>query len=177
MRWKDVRFCLKVMLIVTIFASLFACGKKSETVFLEKDGQQYEITDQVSFYYPKEFTIDTTAENKEVVRFVNDQEVLTYTTIQDDTDNKIEDMPELYAGQLEEDGASDVAYKNIKIKSGLTCQEFTGIFKSTGMKFKHMVYFTSEASYIYTYQAPQQTYDENINVVSEYLGSLVVHRE
>lgn len=172
-----MRLYVKVITIMTIFVSLFACGKKSETVFLETDGKQYEIADQVSFYYPKDFEIDTTAENKEVVRFVKEQEVMTYTTVNDDTDNKIDDMPELYAGQLEEDGASDVGYKNLKITSGLTCQEFTGIFKATGMKFKHMVYFTAEASYIFTYQAPQKTYDEDITIISEYLGSLAVHHE
>lgn len=172
-----MRFYVKIIAIIAVFIGLNACKNKSPTVFLEKDGKLYEVADQVSFYYPKEYTIDTAADNKAVVRFVNDQEVMTYTTVSDDTDNKVEDMPELYAGQLEEDGATEVAYKNLKINSGLTCQEFTGMFKATGMKFKHMVYFTSDASYILTYQAPQVTYDENISVISEFLGSLTVHHE
>lgn len=172
-----MRLCIKVIAALTIFISLFACGKKADTVFLEKDGKQYKIADQVSFYYPKEFKIDTSAENKDAVHFINDQEVMSYKTVHDDTDNKVEDLPALYAGQLEEDGANDVGYKNLKITSGLTCQEFTGIFKATGMKFKHMVYFTTEASYVFTYQAPQEIYDDNISVISEYLNSLAVHHE
>ena len=43
-------------------------------------------------------------------------------------------MPELYAGQLEEDGASEVGYKTEKIDSGLKIYEFTGIFEATGIK-------------------------------------------
>ena len=105
--------------IVTLLLTVFACGKKSETVFLEKDGTLYEVADQVSFYYPKDFKMDTSVENKAIVQFVREQEVMSYQTIIDDTDNEIDDMPELYAGQLEEDGAIDVGYKNLKIDSGL----------------------------------------------------------
>jgi hypothetical protein len=54
-----MRACLKVVTIVTLLLTVFACGKKSETVFLEKDGTLYEVADQVSFYYPKDFKMDT----------------------------------------------------------------------------------------------------------------------
>lgn len=172
-----MRAYLKVATVVTLLITVFACGKKSDTVFLEKDGTLYEVADQVSFYYPKEYKMDTSVENKSIVQFVKDQEVISYQTIVDDTDNKREDLPELYAGQLEEDGAIDVGYKNLKIDSGLNCQEFTGAYKSTGIKFKHLVYFTENSEYVLSYQAPQKVYDEEISVVSQYLNSLKVHKE
>ena len=90
-----MRACLKVVTIVTLLLTVFACGKKSETVFLEKDGTLYEVADQVSFYYPKDFKMDTSVENKAIVQFVREQEVMSYQTIIDDTDNEIDDMPEL----------------------------------------------------------------------------------
>lgn len=170
-----MRTCLKIVAVITLLVAVFACGKKSETVFLEKDGMKYEIADQVTFYYPKEFQFDTAVENKEIVQFVKETEVVLYTMVKDDTDNKVEDMPELYAGQLEEDGAINVGYKNVKIDSGLTCQEFTGVYQSTGIKFKHMVYFSTEATYVLGYQAPEKEYDKNITLVSQYLNSLAVH--
>ena len=159
-----MRACLKVVTIVTLLLTVFACGKKSETVFLEKDGTLYEVADQVSFYYPKDFKMDTSVENKAIVQFVREQEVMSYQTIIDDTDNEIDDMPELYAGQLEEDGAIDVGYKNLKIDSG-------------GIKFKHLVYFTANSEYVLSYQAPQKVYDDEISIISQYLNSLKVHKE
>ena len=44
-------------------------------------------------------------------------------------------------GQLEQDGAIEVSFKKITIDSGLVCQEFTGVFQATGLKFKNLVYF------------------------------------
>ncbi len=43
------------------------------------------------------------------------------------------------------------------------------------MKFVQMVYFTEEASYIYSYQAPENVYDEQSGVALQYLESLTVH--
>lgn len=172
-----MRMSVKIFVVITLLICFFACGKKSETVSLEKDGQIYEIADSASFYYPKEFSLDATLQNKKIIQFVKEQEVISYTMVQDDTDNKLEELPELYAGQLEEDGATDVGYKNITIESGLTCQEFTGAYKATGLKFKHMVYFTTDASYIFGYQAPQEKYDKNIAMISQYLSTLTVNHK
>ena len=167
----------KIITLVALLISIVACGKKSETVFVEKDGEKYEIADQVSFYYPKDFQMNSTLENKEVVQFVKDKEVISYRTIIDDTDNDIKDLPELYAGQLEEDGATHVGYKNVEVTSGLLCQEFTGNYQSTGIQFKHMVYFSSHYTYVLSYDAPKDVYEKNISEITQYLNSLVVHSE
>jgi len=164
-------------MVFLLMLGTFACGKKSDTVFLEKDGKLYEVADQVSFYYPRQFEYDINNENKQMVRFIKGQEIISYTMIVDDTDNLIEDLPELYEGQLEEDGATDVRYKDVEIASGLKCQEFSGQILATGIKFKNVVYFTDKATYILSYHAPQNVYDEGIDNISEYLHSLAVHSE
>lgn len=165
----------KILFVLLLGLSVNACGKNTDNVFVEKDGQKYEVADQGSFYYPKDFAMDTSSKNNEVISFVKDQEIIFYTMMIDDTDNRVEDMPELYAGQLEEDGATDVAFRNITIDSGLNCQEFSGVYQSTGIKFKHMVYFTDHATYVLSYQAPQKIYDQKVEDISKYLDSLVVH--
>lgn len=165
----------KIASIVLLLFCIVACSQKDEVILLDKDGEKYQIADEISFYYPKTFKIDSSYENKKVIRFVNEKQIISYSTIVEKTDNKVEDMPALYAGQLEEDGAIEVGYKNITIKSGLTCQEFTGSFQSTGMKFKHTVYFTQKATYAYTYQAPQEVYEKEISTISQYLESIVIH--
>lgn len=172
-----MKYVKKILINLFIVCFIVSCGQKSQNVFLEKDGQLYEVADQVSFYYPKDFVIDQNNDNKENLQFVRDQEILNYSTLKDDTDNKVEDMPQLYAGQLEEDGAQDVFYFSTQLDSGIECYEFTGLYTATGLKFKHMIYFTAEAEYIYIYQAPQDVYDENIAIMSQYLSSLTVHHQ
>lgn len=170
-----MRTKLKIFTVILLVFSFFACGKKDKIVSLEKEGTEYKIADIASFYYPNDFELDTKSNNQQIVRFVKKEEVVFYTTMQDDTDNQLDDLPELYAGQLEEDGAQDVAFKNIKIESGLNCQEFTGKYPATGIKFEHMVYFTDDAAYVFAYQAPEEAYDENIKIITQYLQSLTVH--
>lgn len=172
-----MRTCLKIIAVIAVLVSVVACGKQPKSVSVEKDGSKYEIADQISFYYPKDFQMNTTLENKEIIQFVRNQEVISYRTIVDDTDNDINDLPELYAGQLEEDGADNVGYKNVEITSGLVCQEFTGNYISTGIQFKHMVYFTVHSTYVLSYEAPTQEYEKNIGEMTHYLNSLVVRGE
>lgn len=171
-----MRAFVKGFLIAFLLFGLFCCGK-NDKVFLEKDGQKYEIANQVTFYYPKDFTLNTDSTNKEVVQFIYEDEVMAYQMIKNDTDNLIEQMPQLYAGQLEEDGAIDVKYHDVELESGLQCQEFTGTYQATGIAFKHMVYFAKNAAYVFSYQSPQSVYDDHIAVMSQYLDSLVVHEE
>lgn len=165
----------KIMVVICI-CILAACGHKSENIFLEKDGKLYEVGDQVSFYYPKEFKVDS-SNNKEFLRFIDDQEILHYATLLDDTDNNVEDLPELYAGQLDEDGAENVHYTHITLESGIKCQEFTGTYTATGVHFKHVVYFTDTKTYVYSYEAPKDVYNDHIDIMTQYLESLTVHHE
>lgn len=171
-----MRAFVKGFFIAFLLFGLFCCGK-NDKVFLEKDGQKYEIANQVTFYYPKDFTLNTDSTNKEAVQFIYEDEVMAYQMIKNDTDNLIEQMPQLYAGQLEEDGAIDVKYHDVELESGLQCQEFTGTYQATGIAFKHMVYFAKNATYVFSYQSPQSVYDDHIAVMSQYLDSLVVHEE
>ena len=167
---------MKRFLIVFLCLMMVGCGQKKQ-VFLEKDGDLYEIGDQVSFYYPKEFEIDTSVENKNIVRFLDDDETMWYSTVKDDTDNKVTDMPDLYQGQLKMEGASQITYNKVTLESGLDCYNFSGFYSGSGIKFNHIVYFTHEATYCYAYEAAAQVYDENVMNRSEYLLSLTVHHD
>ncbi len=166
---------MKIFIVIMMIFGLFACGKKDEKIAIERDGTLYEVANQVSFYYPKDFELDINNENQKDVRFVKNNEMYSYATVIDDTDNILDELPQLYEGQLEEDGAIHVQYAQRTIPSGIECYEFTGVYQASGMKFMQMVYFTDEASYIYAYQAPENIYDENKTVVSQYLQSLTVH--
>lgn len=170
-----MKLTTKILLSCIALVLLFACGKKQETVFVEKDGKEYVVDEKASFYYPKDYKLDTSVDVKETIQLVYKDQFLVYHMENEGTDNLPEDLPALYMGQLEEDGASDVAMKNITITSGLDAQEFTGSFESTGMHFKHVVYFTADKAYVYAYQAPEEVYQKNIQEISQYLYSLTVH--
>ncbi|MCD7893543.1 MAG: hypothetical protein LUG60_07560 [Erysipelotrichaceae bacterium] len=165
----------KILCVCLLLFIACSCEDKSKTVSLEKDGTLYEITDQASFYYPNRLSIDTSSDNIDAVHIVDDDEIMTYFSMEDDTDNLIEDMPDLYQSQLEEYGATDVSYHKITLDSGLECYKFYGIYSSSGMKFEHVVFFTTECTYALTYQAAETVYDENIDEINQYLESLTVH--
>lgn len=166
---------VKMMLVVFLVFALTSCRRKSQTIFLEKDGTLYEIANDVSFYYPKEFTLSMNQGDRAMLQFVLNEETFMYQTVEDDTDNVLSDLPRLFAGQLEEDGAKDVQYTSILLESGLECYSFTGEFSSMGIKFKHIVYFTDQKVYDYSYQAPVDVYNDQINIRTQYLESLTVH--
>ncbi|UTY37910.1 hypothetical protein NMU03_09285 [Allocoprobacillus halotolerans] len=166
---------IKIFTVFLLMGCLFACEQGDVKVSLERDGNLYEVTDLVSFYYPKDFQLDANHENQKDVRFIKDDASYIYATIIDDTDNVLEELPQLYEGQLEEDGAIDIYFQRETIPSGISCYEFTGTYQATGMKFVQMVYFTEDASYVYSYQAPEKVYEDQIDIVKQYLESLTVH--
>ena len=161
--------------IVCILLCVSACHNQKETLFIEKDGKLYEIFDQVSFYYPETFKADTATFDAKTIQFFKDKEIISYSSYTDITDNTTEEMAELYEGQLQQGGASDVAYFLKTLPSGNECYIYTGKYVNTGIKLKQIVYFSKNATYIYNYQAPHDLYDKNIDVISKYLESLTVH--
>lgn len=165
------------LLVICMLFCLSACQQKKETLFIEKDGKLYEIFDQVSFYYPETFNADVHSYGGNTIRFIKNEELLCYTSYLDSIDNSIDEMAALYEGFLQQDGASDVVYTAQTLESGNICYVFTGKYYATGIKFKHVVYFSLDTTYIYGYQAPQDAYDQNIDVLSKYLESLTVHYE
>ena len=170
-----MKISIKILAVLLLVVTLFSCEKEKTDISLERDGTLYEVADQVSFYYPKDFQLNVNNENQKDVRFTKNDEMYIYATIIDDTDNVLNELPQLYGGQLEEEGAIDVYYYKEVIPSGIECYQFTGTYQASGMKFVQMVYFTEEASYIYSYQAPENVYDEQSGVALQYLESLTVH--
>lgn len=168
---------MKKFMMLFLSAILFACNSQNVDVILETDGKEYKITDNVSFYYPKDFEIDLTAENKEGISFVKKDEIYKYTMNFNNSDNNIDDYPLLYLGQLQENGAIEAEYSSIVLENQMKCYEYTGIYKTNGIKFKQVVYFTNAATYVYMYQASEDVFNERVNIITQYLRSLTVHNE
>ena len=125
-----MKISIKILAVLLLVVTLFACEKEKTDISLERDGTLYEVADQVSFYYPKDFQLNVNNENQKDVRFTKNDEMYIYATIIDDTDNVLNELPQLYGGQLEEEGAIDVYYYKEVIPSGIECYQFTGDRKS-----------------------------------------------
>lgn len=166
---------MKKVLLVFLSMVLFACNAQKK-VILETDGKEYSIMDNVSFYYPKDFIINLNDGN-EGVSFVDEDEMFKYVMVMNNSDNSIEDYPQLYLGQLQQEGAYDAEYSSIILENEMSCFEYVGIYKLTGIKFKQLVYFTKDATYIYMYQSSEKVYDDKVDIVTQYLRSLTVHNE
>ena len=82
-----MKISIKILAVLLLVVTLFACEKEKTDISLERDGTLYEVADQVSFYYPKDFQLNVNNENQKDVRFTKNDEMYIYSTIIDDTDN------------------------------------------------------------------------------------------
>lgn len=161
----------KIMMILICFISLVACGKKDETVQLNKEGTLYEIGKDISFYYPSDFELISKLVDESTVQFSKENQVLYYKFEDNAFDNEIKERVELYKGELESSGATEIEVNEPALECGLKCYEYAGVYKDTGLKFMHLVYFDEKATYIYGYEANETVYDENIEHIIVYLES------
>lgn len=166
------KMSLIVLGLMLVF--LCSCGEKDANVLLEKTGIRYELTDNNSFYYPKDFKMDLEKEFHDNIVFVRDNEVIKYYKVVNNEDNQVTDLPLLYEGELEQNGASHVSFVEKEVDSGLLCYEYVGIYESSGIHFKHIVYFNNEATYVLSYEANKDIFSKNIDEISAYLNSLVI---
>ena len=120
---------IKLMVVFVCVVSLVACGKKDTTVSANKDGVLYEAGVGVSFYAQKLVEKD-----------------------------KLDQLSELYKGELEASEVSSLKVKRPALESGLKCYEYKGSYVKTGLKFIHLVYFDDKNTYVYGYEANRKDF-------------------
>lgn len=159
--------------VICCLITLGACGKRDETVSVNKNGVLYEIGEDVSFYYPQGFELTSKAEDnsENMVSFKKENQVFFYRAEKDETDNEIAEKSELYRGLLEEKGARISEVKEPVLESGLKCYEYIGSYSQTGLKFIHLVYFEEKEILTYGYEANEKEYNENIDKMIIYIES------
>lgn len=70
-----MKISIKILAVLLLVVTLFACEKEKTDISLERDGTLYEVADQVSFYYPKDFQLNVNNENQKDVRFTKNDEL------------------------------------------------------------------------------------------------------
>ncbi len=137
-----------------------------------KNGTEYTINDNISFYYPDTFELIEATGNK--VSFAYEDQSIYYEVIEDDSQNLLDDLDDLYIGMLEQDGAQIISVSKPIIDSGLDCYLITGLYSDVSIRFSELVYFTTENTYVYGYQATSDAYDKNSEVIVNYLETLSI---
>ena len=85
--------------------------------------------------------------------------------------DKLDQLSELYKGELEASGVSSLKVKMPALESGLKCYEYKGSYVKTGLKFIHLVYFDDKNTYVYGYEANRKDFRKNLKKMIVYLES------
>ena len=179
---------MKCAISILCMLSLAACGPRDKHISLNKEGAQYTIGKDVSFYYPNGYNLDTTRNIEKQMHanmdikmsantlfFIKDDETIFYNLVQDETDNTIEEREVLYTGLLEQEGATNIVISKPILESGATVHEISATYVNTGTRTKHIVYFSPNSTYIYGYLATTEDYNDNIEYITEFLRSIVIN--
>lgn len=145
---------MKILVTTLCLCLVTACGARDKDVNLEKSGTKYSTDDGVSFYYPSNYEITANATDTDTVEFSKDNNTLYFKVIKDETDNVVEDKDELYTGEIEQSGASEIeVYPNRFQTVVLMFINMYFVHSDTGIRAKEIVYFSDDNTYIYGYRA------------------------
>lgn len=167
---------------IAICAMLIACGSRLDYPNLKKEGSEYQVNDNVRFYYPDKYELQEQSEEElqasqiyhEIKYFKYEDERLFYAVTSDETDNELTDRDELYIGELEQEGAKNIVASKPNLESGISVFEITGNYPADNIRFKHIVYFTNTHTYVYGYEATLEDYEENSKEITAFLKSIVI---
>ncbi|MDD3026864.1 MAG: hypothetical protein PHI41_02215 [Erysipelotrichaceae bacterium] len=165
---------MRKILFSFLVAIIFLAGCQSDELSNNtvKNGIEYQVSDDISFYYPD--TFELSAATGEEVSFGKEDQKIYYKSIKEDTQNQLDDLDELYIGTLEQEGAQIIDVSKPIIASGLDCYFIKGIYGDVAIRFSELVYFTSSMTYVYGYQAATDKYNENSDIIRTYLETLVI---
>lgn len=160
---------------------LSACQEEVKVANVVKEGTLYEIGSQVSFYYPSDFsaitqedlltaTIDTNS-----LQLQKNDELIVYSVDYDVTENTDAEKQVLYVSELEQIGATGITVSQPILESGITVYEITGFYNDISVRFKHIVYFMADRTYIYGYRANTETYEAQIDYITSFLKSITIN--
>lgn len=168
--------------LLSVFV-ITGCQPDPSQITMQKDGIAHIISEDVQFYYPKGFTLDTKVVSdttslvrgvRNIIELKKDNETLFYTSFADVTENTIEDREVLYMSDLEMESASDLFVEHVDLNSGIRVSVITGRYVDTGVYLKHIVHFSNDTTSIYGYYSDQETYLKNVDTMTKFLESLVI---
>lgn len=176
---RFIKYILSFLCVVTISG----CQPDPSQITMEKDGIAHAISEDIQFYYPKGFTLETKVvtddvqmvrDVRNIIELKKDNETLFYTSFANNTENTSGDREVLYVGDLESETAIDIIVEQVELNSGIVVSVVTGRYADTGIYFKHLIHFGIDNTCIYGYFSDQKTFVSNVDLMTKFLESLVI---
>lgn len=174
---------LRYLLSLLCIFIVTGCQPDASQITMQKDGVAHIISEDVQFYYPKGFTLETKVivddtglarSSRNVIELKKDNEILFYTSYNNSTDNTVSEREILYTGDLEVESASNIVTESLNLNSGIKVLVVTGVYSDTGTFFKHLVHFSEDATNIYGYYSDKEIFTKNVDTMTKFLESLVI---
>ena len=163
-----------VMLMTLVM--LVACQSRMITFSLEKDGVLYSYSEIVTFYHPRNWKV-TKDELKLSLDIVNEKEkeALYFDVFDIEEVNTSDELIALYEAKLKELNVDVKTSEKTVLSSGQNCYYISGEIKKNDAAFCEVVTFIGNKQYIYSYIAQNSVYEQNHEIMLNYLNSLVVN--
>lgn len=166
----------RLLIILMGLIMLVACEPKTTIFNLEKDGVLYNYNDVITFYYPRDWNV-TKDELKLSLDIINQnqREALYFDTFEADSGNSTSDLMILYEAKLKDLGVEIIEESEVALESGQSCFYLEGHIERRELSFCEVVVFVGTKQYIYSYIADENVYNENCEIMKNYLYSLAVN--
>lgn len=155
---------------------LCACGAQHQAFNLEKEGLLYSYSDNVMFYYPRNWRLEKDDLKLSVdIQAPNSREAMFLDVYAIEVRNTPSELVQIYCTKLENLGVSVTASSEIHLTSGQSAYRIDGENGRDGTCFSEIVLYVGNQQYVFSYIAEQATYEENISEMWEFLMSLSVN--
>lgn len=165
----------RCLVFICLMCMLSACGSSSRMFNLEKEGIAYNYSDKICFYYPRNWEVQTDDLKLSLDILGSNQEGLYFDTFELRADNTAEEFMNLYLTKLKNLGLEIDILEEGQLQSAQPCFFVSGHGLKDDTYFSEVVVFMDGRQYIYSYIASQEKYEKNIQVMHNYLASLVIN--
>jgi len=166
----------RYLVILMTLVMFVACQSQHITFNLEKDGVIYSYNDNITFYHPR-YWILSKDELKLSLDIINEseKEALYFDTFEVDASNNKDELMMLYEAKLKDLGVEVLTTTETTLTSGQSCFYLEGKISKNQAAFCEVVVFVGQKQYIYSYVASVEVYEENHEVMVNYLNSLMIN--
>lgn len=166
---------IKRFLLVVALVCLCACGAQHQAFNLEKEGLLYNYSDNVMFYYPRDWRLEKDDLKLSVdIESQDSKEAIFLDVYAIEARNATSELVQIYCTKLENLGVSVTSSSEIHLTSGQSAYRIDGENSRDGTFFSEIVLFVGNQQYVFSYVAEKEVYEQNISEMWEYLMSLTV---
>lgn len=173
---------LKIICFLIMCFIVVACNVKDKPVNITKNGSSIEYSN-VEFTYPntfkqkdetiaKENSVQSQIVEQDKIELVKDDSSILLTIDPILSQNKEEELIQLFRVEVETTGATIISNAKVKLDNGDSCYEI--VSKNDTEQAKYLVVFEEGKRYSLKYKTLQENYDKNILDMDKFLYTFTV---